>query len=725
MKQSVFYLIFILFLAVSSCTSIKTETIIISQNAQTPSDMSDNNVNPLYSASDLPFEAPDFNAIRDEHFMPAFEEGMRQEQHEVDSIASNPEDPTFENTIVALEETGELLTRVRRVFYNLTSAHTNDTIQEIQSELAPKLAAHSDDIYLNPDLFERVRAVYENLENLDLDQESKQLVKETHRNFVRAGAQLNDDEQERIREINEMISSLTTQFQENLLSITHERAVFVDDREKLDGLSYDRIAAAGEAARDRGFEDLYLLSITNTTRQPVLANLNNRDVRRQVWEASAYRGIGEDGGIDNRPLILDLVRLRLEKARLLGYPNWASFVLEPNAAENPENALDMMTDLIPAVTANTKQEADQILEMMEQDGIEDDLQPWDWAYYAEKIREEKYDINDDDIRPYFELNSVLEDGVFYTMQRLFGIRFEERNDLPVYHPDVRVFNVYDKDDQTIGLFYADFFARDSKRGGAWMNSFVSQSKLLEKKPVIVNVLNIPEPASREPALISFDQVTTLFHEMGHAVHGLFSDVTYPSLAGTSVPRDFVEFPSTFQEDWAIHPEVIENYATHYETGEKIPQELLDRVIAAREFNQGFDTQEYLAAALLDMEWHTLEQGQIPDSVEEFEQTALAKHDLDYKPVPPRYKSPYFSHIFTVGYSANYYSYIWSEIMAADAFAYMQEHSGLTRENGDLFRNSILSKGGSKEPMELYLDFTGEEPDVKHLLERRGLDASVE
>lgn len=684
------------------------------------SSKSTNMSNPLFSPSSLPFEAPDFDAIKVEHFRPAFKAGMEQELEEMEAIASNPDSPTFENTILAMEKSGDLLRRTSSVFYNLTSAHTNDEIQEIQSEMAPKLSAHSDNILLNANLFERVKTLYSNRSELDLDKASLKLLEDTHRDFVRAGAQLTDNQKQRMREINERISTLTTQFQDNLLEITKERAVLVDDVKKLDGLSKDRIAAAKEAAAERDHKDQYLLTITNTTRVPILKELNNRDLRKQVWEASAYRGIGQNGGIDNRPIILELAKLRAEKAELLGYSDYAAYKLDPQTAQTPEAALDMLADLIPPVITNTQSEAEAIEKMMRKDGIEDDVKPWDWNYYAEKVRQAEYDIDQSEVRPYFELNRVLHDGVFYTMNKLFGISFEERNDLPVYHPDVRVFDVFDQDGSQIGLFYADYFERDSKRGGAWMNSFVSQSHLLDKKPVIVNVMNIPKPAEGEPALISFDNVTTMFHEMGHAVHGLFSDVDYPSQSGTSVPRDFVEFPSTFKEDWAIQPEVLENYAVHYESGEQIPQELLDKVIAARDFNQGFDTQEYLAATMLDLEWHMLETGEVPGDVESFEDKALAKHNLDMEAVPPRYKSPYFAHIFSGGYAANYYAYIWSEILAADAFAYMQEEGGLTRENGDRFRDYILSRGGSREAMELYREYRGQDPDVKHLLKRRGL-----
>lgn len=677
--------------------------------------------NPFYSPSNLQFEAPDFDAIQPSHFRDAFTDGMQFHIEEIEEIASNPDEPTFENTIVAMERAGELLTRSRRVFSNLTSAHTNEELQAIQTEFAPKFAAHSDNILLNKNLFSRIETLFSRKDELNLSSYEVKLIEDSYRNFVRAGALLNDEEQGRMREINERLSTLTTQFSENLLQLTRDRAVLVEDAGLLDGLSNDRIAAAREAAVSRG-EQGYLLSITNTTRVPVLTSLNNRDVRQQVWEASAFRGIGLDGGIDNRPIIRELVALRAERAALLGYSDFASFALEPQTAQTPEAVLNMLTGLIPSVIRNTEREAEKIISVMREDGVEDDLQPWDWEYYAEKVRKAEFDLDEAEVRPYFELNRVLKDGVFYAMNRLYGISFEERFDLPVYHPDVRVFDVIDHDGSEIGLFYADYFARDSKRGGAWMSSFVSQSHLTGQRPVITNVLNIPKPAEGEPALISFSNVTTLFHEMGHAVHGLFSDVTYPSQSGTSVPRDFVEFPSTFEEDWAIHPEVLSNYAIHYDTGERIPEALLERVIAARDFNQGFDTYEYLASTMIDLEWHMLsfDEASADINIEEFEAAALVKYNLANPVIAPRYKSAYFAHVFSGGYSANYYAYIWSEILAADAFAFMRENGGLTRDNGDHYRNQILSRGGTEDAMDMYRAFRGEDPDVRYLVIRRGL-----
>lgn len=695
--------------------TIKEKEIVMTDNKQAE--------NPLFSVSTLPFEVPDFEAIHIEHYLPAFEQGIKEQLEEMERIAKNTDEPSFSNTILEMEKSGVLLTRVSQVFFNLTSAHTNSDLQAIQTELAPKMAAHRDNILLNATLFKRVEALYETREELGLDPSSLKLLEDTYRDFIRAGAKLTADEKQIIRTINERISELTTEFQRNLLTMTKDRVVIVEDVNELDGLGTDRIEAAKEAAEKRGLENTYLLGITNTTRVPILKNLKNRSLREKVWKASANRGIGEEGGIDNRPLVLELVELRTERVNLLGYDNYATFAHEPQTAQHPDNVLEMLSGLIPAVVKNSSAEAELIQEMMKRDGVDDDLKPWDWEYYAEKVRKEKYDINADEVRPYFELNRVLNDGVFYTMNRLFGVTFEERFDLPRYHPDVRVYTVKDEIGEEIGLFYADYFTRESKRGGAWMSEFVSQSGLFGKKPVVVNVLNIEPPADGEPALITFDNVTTLFHEMGHAVHGLFSDVYYPSQAGTSVPRDFVEFPSTFDEDWAIHPEVLANYAYHYETGEPIPDELLKKVLDAKDFNQGFDTQEYLSAAMLDLEWHLFSTDNIPDDVVQFEQKALEKWGLNNEAIPPRYKSPYFSHIFAGGYSANYYAYMWSEILAADAFAFMRDNGGLIRENGDRYREFILSKGGSDDAMELYRKFRNGNPDVKHLLQRRGLSSN--
>ena len=676
--------------------------------------------NPFAAPSPLPFHAPAFDKIRVEYFLPTFTFGMKQQLSEMNAIAGQAEAPSFKNTIEAMERSGVLLTRVDNVFSNLTSAEKNEALQNIETELAPLRAAHSDNILLNRRLFQRVEKLWQTKQSLGLTEEQSEVLKQRYESFLRAGARLSDQDQGRIRSLNEQLSKLETKFEENLLAIAKERAVVVDTAKELDGMSAAEIAAAAQAAKTRGLDGKYLLQISNTTRVPVLASLNNRALRQRVWEASANRGLGRDGGIDNRGLVLEIAQLRAERAKVLGYENHAAYKLQNQMAKTPAAARKMLTDLVPGVLERVKQEARDLQSMIKECGENHELAPWDWEYYAEKVRKARFEVDEAAVRPYFELDSVLKNGVFFTMNKLYGISFRERKDLPVYHPDVRVFDVMDQDGSQIGLFYADYFKRDTKRGGAWMSSFVDQSKLLHEKPVIVNCLNIPRPVDGEPALISFDNVTTLFHEMGHALHGLFSDVTYPTVAGTATPRDFVEFPSTFEEDWAIQPEILANYARHYQTGEQIPKALLDKAISAKQFNKGFDTLEYLAAALLDLEWHSLTSDQIPDDVEKFEAESLKKVGADHPAVPPRYRTAYFAHIWSGGYSSSYYAYLWSEVLAADAFAYMIAHGGCTRENGNAFRKEILSRGSSRDPMESYKAFRGAEPTVDALLIRRGL-----
>lgn len=676
--------------------------------------------NPFYAPSTLPFQAPDFSAIQTGHYMPAFTEGIRRAAAEIEEIANNPAAPTFVNTVEAMERTGDLLGRVSRVFFNMTSAHTNDEIQAIQREVSPMLSAHNDNIYLNAALFARFKQLYDNMDALGLNTEQQMVLTRYYRSFVRAGALLDDAQQTRIREINERMSQLSTEWGSSMLAITRESAVLVDDVTLLDGMSNAQIAAAAAAARNRGEEGKYLLAITNTTRQPILTSLNNREMRQRVFEASFNRGLGIDGAIDVRPIVLEIAALRAERAQIMGYNNFAEFAIEPNMAGTPDAVYEMLTGMIPAIQANTQREADQIREMIAELGHDHDLAPWDWEYYAEKVRQKLFDIDDNEVKPYFELESVLNNGLFYTMNRLYGITFEERFDLPVYHESVRVWNVFDHNGEQLALFYGDFYARDSKRGGAWMSSYVTQSHMLGTKPVVVNVLNIPQPAEGDPTLVSFRNVVTLFHEIGHGVHGMFSDVYYPSVAGTATPRDFVEFPSTFEEDWAIHPEVLANYARHYQTGELLPRALLDRVIAAQGFNQGFDTFEYVAASLLDLDWHMLTPDNIPTDVQAFEAQSLARYGMDWDFVPPRYTTTIFNHVWPGGYSANYYAYIWSEILAADAFAYVQEQGGLSLDVGLRYRDTVLSRGGSMEPMEIFKNFRGQEPTVDALLRRRGL-----
>lgn len=707
-------------LTVAACSDVeKPETQTTEAAAEQQASAEFNQANPFYAPSELPFMAPDFTKIKFEHYRPALLAGIEQHADEIELIANSQEAPTFDNTIVAMERAGSLLSRTASVFYNLAGSDSNDDMRALQTEMAPKLAGHSDNINLNADLFARVKAVYEQREGLDLNPEQVRLVEDYYKQFVRAGAQLNDEEQTQIRELNKELSSLTTEFQKNLMALVNENLIVVEDKAQLAGLSDARIESLAKAAESRDMAGKYVITLTNTTRQPILGELENRELRQRIFEASANRGTGNTE-TSTLPLVKRLAELRADKAALLGYNSWGDYVLENSMAKTPVAAQQLLRDLVPAVISNVDAEKAAIQEMIEAEGGDFTVKPWDWAFYAEKVRAEKYALDGDEVKQYFEFNRVVEDGVFYAMNQLFGITFEKRDDIPVYHDDVVVYEVKDVDGETLGLFYGDWFTRDSKRGGAWMSSFVSQSNLLGHKPVILNNMNITKAPEGEPTLLSFDEVSTMFHEMGHALHGMFSDVMYPSLAGTSVSRDYVEFPSTFQEDWTLNPKVLGNYAKHYQTGEQIPKELLDKVLAARNFNQGYDTLEYIASALLDLEYHTLSEDAQIDDVAAFEEAALTRNGVNYEAVPPRYRSPFFAHVFAGGYSAGYYAYMWSEILAADAFAYMQEQGGLTLENGQEFRNKILSQGNSKDPMEQYIDFRGQEPTVEALLKRRGL-----
>ena len=691
------------------------------QPLPTPYLLSMKESNPLLSPSSLPLLAPEFDKIQDDHFLPAFEVGIREQLEEIAQIADSKDIPTFKNTLEALERSGQTLNRVQSIFFNLNSTDANDARQAIEVAMAPKLASHSDDIRLNKALFAKIEKLWNEREsNSSLTEEQRNLLKDQYEGFVRAGAKLDDAQQARIREINEKLSTITTEFRNNLLALTKERSVLIDDVAQLEGMSEADIAAAAEAAKGRGEDGKYLLTITNTTRQPVLTSLENRETRKQVWEASANRGLGENGGIDNRPLVLELAKLRAERAKILGYDTFADFKLEDQMASNPIAAKKMLQDLVPGVLAKAKSEANEIGKQMKADGLDGNVEPWDWEYYAERVRADKYQVDESLIKPYFEFENVLQKGMFYTFEKLYSIQFRERKDLPVYHPSVRVFDVLDSQGKQIGLFYADYFYRDSKRGGAWMSSFVDQSHLLNQLPVVVNVMNIPQAVEGEPTLLSLDHVMTMFHELGHGVHGLFSNTKYPSISGTSVPRDYVEFPSTFHEDWAIDPAVLANYAFHYKTGEGLPKELLDKSIVASKFNQGYETLEYLTAALLDLGWHSLPAGTPVEDVVTFENQVLKENGVDYAPVPPRYRSTYFAHIWSSGYSASYYAYMWSEVLAADAFAFMRDNGGLTATNGDKLRETVLSKGAAREVMKQYIDFRGQEPTVDALLIRRGL-----
>lgn len=675
--------------------------------------------NPFAEPSTLDFGYPRFDLIRDEHFKPALDQAMAVHRSEVNAIAGNSEPASFDNTIVALERSGRMLDRVQRVFSNLAGAHTNDTLRAVQAEFAPKLAAHMDAILLDGALFERVKSLYAQRDTLGLDAEQIQLLERYHTDFLRAGANLSADDKVKLKDYNGQLATLQTRFAQNVQKETNASAVLFDSRDALAGLSDSAIDAAARAAGDAGHEGKLLLALQNTSGQPALALLSNRESRQRVFEASVNRG-GKGGEFDNRELVAQIVKLRAERAVLLGYPNHAAYVLEDGTAGSIPAVNAMLAQIAPPAVANARREAAEIQAAIRADGGDFELAPWDWAYYANKVRQARFDLDADAVKPYFELNRVLVDGVFHAASQLYGLSFKQRTDLPVYHEDVRVWEVTDVDGSPLALFLVDLYARPSKRGGAWMNAYVQQSGLLGSKPVIGNHLNIPKPPEGQPTLLTFDEVTTLFHEFGHALHGMFSDVAYPRFAGTSVPRDFVEFPSQVNEMWATWPSILANYARHHETGEPLPQALLDKVLAAGAYGEGFATTEYLAATLLDQAFHQIGPDQVPGDVIAFEADALAKAGVDFAPVPPRYRTTYFSHTFSGGYSAGYYSYIWSEVLDAATVEWFKGNGGLTRGNGDRFRAALLSRGGSAPAMTLFRDFYGADPQLQPLLERRGL-----
>ncbi|MEM8490252.1 MAG: M3 family metallopeptidase [Pseudomonadota bacterium] len=678
-------------------------------------------MNPLLAESSLPGNFPRFDRIRDEHFLPAFQQGMEQEYAEIVEIATNPAPPSFENTIVVLEESGRLLTRATRAFFNLRSTDSNEVRQAIEREIRPLLSAHNDAIRLNNQLFERINTLYNDRAELGLNPEQLRLLEEYHRDYVRAGAALSEEEKDRLKLINGELARLGTKFSQNVLKEVQNSALIVDSESELEGLSPGLIEAAATEAAARGLDGKYVLTLKNYTSQPALSSLANRDTRARLMQASLARGT-RGGQFDNRETVVALVKLRAERAQLLGYKTHAAYVLEARTAKTVDAVQDLLYDLAPVAVANARREGSALQKMIDEAESESfELASWDWPFYADKVRAERFAFDASTIKPYFELNNVLTKGLFYSASELYGISFKARPDLPSYHPDARVWEVFDKDGTHLAFFIGDFYARNTKRGGAWMNSYVTQSNLLGTTPVIANHLNITKPPEGEPTLLSLDEVETLFHEFGHALHGMFSDVTYPRFAGTATPRDFVEYPSQVNEMWAVWPSVLENYATHYQTGEAIPKELLERVIDAAQFNEGYRTTEYLTAAVLDMCYHTLSPAEVPaaDEVNDFEASCLRKAGFDYDPVPSRYRSAYFSHAMG-GYAAGYYSYIWSEVLDADSVLWLKENGGLTRANGDRFRETLLSKGGSKEAMQLFRDFVGRDPNIQPLLERRGL-----
>ena len=672
--------------------------------------------NPLFAPSTLPYLAPHFDRIRDEHYLPAFERGMAEHMAEVEAIAASKDAPTFANTIEAMERSGQLLSRVSAVFFNLSGTDNNDTIQKIEAEVAPKLAKHSDSIYLDPRVFARVVAVYEARDQLQGEQ--KRLTERYHTAFVRAGAKLDDKAKARIKEINAEASSLTTEFSKKLLADTKALAVVVDTKEELAGLGDSGISAAADAAKAAGKEGKYLITLELPTSQGILSSLQNQQVRKRVFEAANSR-CNRGNENDTSAITTRLAALRAEKAALMGYPSHAAYVLADQMAGSPEAVMKMLGSMAPKIAAKTKAEHAELQAHVDSVAPGMKVEAWDWSYVAEQVRKARYAFDEATVRQYFELNRVL-DGMFFMAKELYGTKFVERKDLPVYHPDVRVYEVFNEDGSAVGLFYTDYYNRPSKRGGAWMNNFVEQSLLLGQKPVVVNVMNIQKPGEGQPTLLSFDEVTTLFHEFGHGVHGLFSDVRYPLIAGTNTPRDFVEFPSQFHEDFAFDPRVLEITAKHWQTGEPMPKELLDKVLTARKYGQGFASFEYVAAALLDMEWHMLSTDAKVTDVKGFEAEALRRNGMDFAMVPPRYRTTYFNHVWASGYSAGYYAYLWSEALAADGFDGVMASGGMNRANGQKYRDTVLSRGLTVEPMKMYEDFRGRPLDTDAVLKRRGL-----
>ena len=688
---------------------------------QTITTKSVNNENPFYTESDLYMKYPPFDKVKNEHYRPAFKKGMEKHMVEIEAIANNIDSPTFENTIVAMEISGALLDRVATVFFSLSSAHTNDEMEKIRSEMAPKLSAHSDQILLNKSLFERVNELNGSRANLGLDEESMRLIQKYYTDFVRSGAKLSPEEKEKLKSINGEIAVLQTNFSQNILKEVNALAVVVDSRNELDGLTDSAIEAAANEAKVRGLDGKYVIALKNTSGQPSMSSLTNRGLREKIHKTSLSRG-SRGGKFDNRENLSKVIKLRAQRAELMGYSNHAAYRLESQTAQTPEAVNERLSSLAPKALSNAKKEAADLQKMIDVEGGEFQLASWDWDYYTEKVRADRYSFDASQLNPYFEMDNVLQNGVFFAANQLFGISFKERFDLPVYQDDVRVFEVFNEDGSTLALFIYDGYARSSKRGGAWMNAYVSQSKLKDNLPVVANHQNVVKPPAGEPTLLSFDEVITMFHEFGHALHGMFSNVNYPYFSGTSVPRDFVEYPSQVNEMWAVWPSVLKNYAVHYKTNEAMPKELLDKVLAAQKFNQGFSTTEYLAASILDQSLHQLTSKQVPeaDDLIAFEADALKTGGIAFDAVPPRYRSTYFSHIIG-GYSAGYYSYIWSEVLDADTVEWFKENGGLKRENGEHFRIRLLSRGGSQDALTIFKEFRGAEPNIQPLLDRKGLN----
>ena len=721
--QLCFFLVLGLALLTSCSESQEASPAVVQENQN---DLSMANVgeviiNPFFEESPLYLNYPPFDRIENSHYLPAFERGMEEQLAQLSEIVNQASTPSFENTIIPLESSGELLSRVATVFFSMSGAHTNEGIRELEQKLAPQLAAHNDKILLNPALFERINVLQKQREELQLDAQSLRLLEQYHVDYMRAGAALTSQQQDQMRETNKEIAVLQTQYRQNILSEVNDLAIVVDSREELTGMSEALITAAQNEAESRELSGKFVIPLLNTSGQPSLASLQNRALRERIHTTSLSRG-SRGGEFDNRQILSDVLRLRAERAQLLGYSSHAEYTLEDTTAGLAEAVNQRLAQLAPAAVANARVEAADLQKMIEDDGLDFELKAWDWPFYSEKLRVARYQFDESQLQPYLEIDNVLRRGVFFAAEKLYGITFSERFDLPVYQEDVRVFEVFDDDGETLALFLMDPYARSTKRGGAWMNSYISQNAMLGTTPIVANHLNITQPQTGDATLLTFDEVTTMFHEFGHALHGMFSSVEYPYFSGTSVPRDFVEYPSQVNEMWATWPEILENYAVHFQTGEQMPPELLDKVLATQKFNQGFATTEYLAASILDQALHQLSPGQIPSAGEmvEFENKALMGAGIALNTVPPRYRSTYFSHIMG-GYSAGYYSYIWSEVLDADSVEWFKENGGLIRENGDHFRQTLLSRGGSEEAMSLFRTFRGRDANIAPLLERRGLN----
>ncbi|WP_168385947.1 peptidyl-dipeptidase Dcp [Erwinia amylovora] len=697
-----------------------TTSVQVAQAAESKQESRQMQLNPFSQASSLPFQAPPFDKIKNADYRPALVAGIADKRAEIERIANNPAPPDFANTYQALEQSGQKLQRVSNVFSAMTASNTSDELQALDEEMSPILAALDDDMMLNGKLFARLDAVYQQRQQLKLDAESLRLVEVTWQAFGLAGARLNDADKKQLKALNQESATLSTRFSNRLLAATKAGGALFNNPQQLAGLSQEELAAAADAAQARGLKNQWLLTLQNTTQQPDLQALSDRAARKKLYDASWTRAEKSDGN-DTRKVILRLAQVRSQQAKLLGFDSYAAWKLQDQMAKTPQAALEFMRKIVPAATARAQREGADIQAVIDRQKGGFAVAPWDWQFYAEQVRRAQYNLDESEIKPYFELNSVLENGVFYAATRLYGITFKPRPDLPVYQPDVKVYEVFDKDGTPLALFYADWFKRDNKGGGAWMGNFVYQSALLNTKPVIYNVANFSKPAAGQPALLSWDDVITLFHEFGHALNGMFADQRYPMLSGTATPRDFVEFPSQFNEHWASDPQVFSNFARHYQTGEQMPTALRDKMLRASKFNKGYDMSELLAAALLDQHWHALSAGQPLPQVDSFEQAALQQEKISLPAVPPRYRTSYFQHIWGSGYAASYYAYLWTQMLADDGFAWFDEHGGLTRENGQLFRDKVLSRGNSEDLKQLYRDWRGRDAEIDSMLSDRGLE----